>query len=99
ATAVGGDGLMISRFASGESRLSEADPSGQVRRDLGAVDFVAMGGWLGAWRSHDGRAIFGVLGKEKFGLFSSPRSAAGEALAAAAASLGPCSFDPALIHG
>jgi dipeptidyl aminopeptidase/acylaminoacyl peptidase len=95
----GADALRLDKSPSGTWRLSEAGPAGQVRRDLGSVDFVALGGWLGAWRSPDGRALFGVLGQAKFGLFSYPRSAGGDALAATTASLSHCSFDAALIHG
>jgi dipeptidyl aminopeptidase/acylaminoacyl peptidase len=60
---------------------------------------LAIGGWAGAWRGNDGRAIFGVLGREKFGLFGYPRSVGSDALAATPSSLTHCSFDAALTHG
>jgi dipeptidyl aminopeptidase/acylaminoacyl peptidase len=60
---------------------------------------VALGGWAGAWRGDDGRAIFGVAAKEKFGLFIYPRTAGGDALAASPSSLTHCSFDAALTRG
>lgn len=96
---VGPDVLSLKRATSGQRRLSENDLSGRMRRDLGDVDFLALGGWAGAWRSDDGRAIFGVLAREKLGLFSYPRSAGGDALAATPSSLTHCSFDAALVHG
>jgi len=87
------------RSATGDWSLRRIDDAGRMLEDLGPVDFSALGGALGAWRGEDGRAIFGALYRDRFGLFSYPASEAGQRLATTPVDLSHCSFDRSLSIG
>ena len=90
--------LVVRRDNAGGRRLVEIGPDGEETADHGAVAFSALGGYWGAWRAADGRAIYGVRHPDRSGLVFLPR-APNATIEAVAEHLDNCAFSTDLTVG
>lgn len=91
--------LVVRRDKAGGGRLIEIGPGGEQTVDHGKVAFSAIGGFWGAWRGPDGRAIYGVRHPDRSGLIFLPSTPETAVIEATAEHLDTCAFSTDLSVG